>query len=71
VTGANEVPAVRTVWRRALRAAQYVWLSSRPDGVAARRIAWTPGLLADFFDHFRRVHAAGVVGYLYRRVGQP
>lgn len=70
VTGAAQVPAVRTVWRRALRTAQYVWLSSWPNQVAARRIAWTPGLLADFSHHFRVVHEAGVPGHLYRRVVQ-
>jgi hypothetical protein len=71
VTGASQVPAVRAVWRHALGTAQYVWLSSRPGDVAARRIAWAPNVWTYFSRHFRRVHAAGVVGYLYRRVGHP
>jgi alpha-1,2-mannosyltransferase len=68
VTGASQVPAVQGVWHHALVTAQYVWLSSRPDSTAARRIAWTPELSRYFSRHFRRVHAAGVVGYLYQRV---
>jgi hypothetical protein len=68
VTGASQVPAVQGVWHHALVTTQYVWLSSRPDSTAARRIAWTPELSRYFTRHFRRVHAAGVVGYLYRRV---
>jgi alpha-1,2-mannosyltransferase len=67
VTGASQSPAVQGVWHHALVTAQYVWLSSRPDDVAARRIAWTPDLLRYFSRHFRRVHDAGVVGYLYQR----
>jgi alpha-1,2-mannosyltransferase len=71
VTGASQVPAVQAVWRHALGTAQYVWLSSRPDGVAARRIAWAPDVSKYFTRHFQRVHDLAVVGYLYRRVGQP
>jgi hypothetical protein len=71
VTGAGRVPAVQAVWDQALRTAQYVWLSSKLDSVEARRIAWTPGLRAYFFGHFRLVRGPGLPDNLYRRVGQP
>jgi alpha-1,2-mannosyltransferase len=71
VTGAGRVPAVAAVWDQALRAAQYVWLSSKLDSVEARRIAWTPALRAYFFGHFRPVHGPGLPDNLYRRAGQP
>jgi hypothetical protein len=71
VTGAGRVPAVHAVWDEALRAAQYVWLSSKLDSVEARRIAWTPALRAYFVAHFRPVHGPGLPDNLYRRVAQP
>jgi alpha-1,2-mannosyltransferase len=71
VTGAGRVPAVQAVWDHALRAAQYVWLSSKMDSVEARRIAWTPALRAYFFSHFRPVQGPGLPDNLYRRAGQP
>jgi len=71
VTGAGRVPAVAAVWDQALRAAQYVWLSSQLDSVEARRIAWTPELRAYFSAHFRPVDGPGLPDNLYRRVVQP
>ena len=71
MTGAGRVPAVRAVWDQALRAAQYVWLSSRLGSVEGRRIAWTPSLRAYFAAHFRPVRGPGVPANLYRRAVQP
>jgi hypothetical protein len=69
VDGAGQVPAVRAVWSQALRAAQYVLLSSQLDSTEARRIAWTPSLRAYFFQHFRLVRGVGVPPNLYQRAG--
>jgi hypothetical protein len=67
VTGAARFPAVRAVWDRALRGAQYVWLSTTLSGVEDRRIAWTPALRAYFSAHFRPVRGDGVPPNLYKR----
>ena len=49
-TGAQRVPAVRALWLRALRHAQYVWLSPQ----SFRRIPWTARPISVYFDqHFR------------------
>jgi alpha-1,2-mannosyltransferase len=71
VSGAARVPAVRAVWYQALRAAQYVLLSSKLDSIEARRIAWTPSLRVYFFQHFRLVRGVGVPPNLYKRAGPP
>jgi uncharacterized membrane protein YiaA len=64
-TGAARTAAVRHVWDNAFRHAQYVWLSSRINGTAARRIAWTPWLRAYFAANFRPVHG---LPHLFKRV---
>jgi uncharacterized membrane protein YiaA len=64
-TGAARSAAVRHVWDNAFRHAQYVWLSSKINGTAARRIAWTPWLRAYFATHFRPVHG---LPHLYKRI---
>lgn len=69
VTGAAKTPAVRELWASAFRHVQYVWLSSAPDGTAARRIAWTPALRAYFATNFRPV--PGGHARIFKRIGLP
>jgi hypothetical protein len=50
-SGAGNVPAVAAVWWDAFRHAQVVMLTSR----SFKRVAWAPGLMTYFHDHFRLV----------------
>jgi hypothetical protein len=63
-TGAAQSAAVRAVWQKAFRYAQYVWLT----GLAYRRIPWTPGLHAYFRAHFVPVSKGPTL--LYARRGR-
>ncbi len=60
---AGSVPAVAAVWRQALGAAQYVWLT--PYNTV--RIAWTPALEAYFYRHFVPVQGPWEPLSLYAR----
>jgi hypothetical protein len=50
-SGAGNVPAVAAVWWDAFRHARVVMLTSR----SFKRVAWAPGLMTYFHDHFRLV----------------
>ena len=50
-SGAGNVPAVAAMWWAGFRHAQVVMLSGR----SYIRVAWAPGLMTYFHDHFRRV----------------
>lgn len=60
-TGAGRSPAVAAAWLAEFRAAQYAWLTTEQ----ARRIPWTPALMAYFRSHF--VPLAGGPDGLYIR----
>ena len=65
--GADHMPQVVAAWKAWLDRADYVWLS--PGHGSARRIPWTPGLVAWFNATFAKLGAyrAGT-GQLYVRV---
>jgi Glycosyltransferase family 87 len=66
-TGAGQVPALVTLWRSSFAHSQYVFLSN----LSARRIPWTPSLLAFFHAHFTPALTWGPRGgVLYQRTGQ-
>ena len=66
-TGAGQVPALVALWRTSFAHSQYVFLSNQ----SARRIPWTPGLLAFFHAPFAPALTWGAKGgVLYKRAGQ-
>jgi hypothetical protein len=64
-TGAQHVPAVRTLWMSALRGAQYVWLSP----LSYKRIPWAARQISVYFDQNFVPVPHGPFG-LYMRKGQ-
>jgi alpha-1,2-mannosyltransferase len=64
-TGAQRVPAVRALWKSALRGAQYVWLSP----LSYKRIPWAARDISVYFDQNFVPVPHGPFG-LYMRKGQ-
>jgi alpha-1,2-mannosyltransferase len=64
-TGAATYPALVAVWRNSLERAQYVWLSSKE----ARRVPWTPALMAYFHQHFTQIMGDDSIHGLFKRNG--
>ncbi len=66
-TGAGRVPAVYTLWRKALTHADYLWFTSLYN----HRIAWNPALRTYVDTHFVRVRSDVAKFRLYVRKGFP
>jgi len=66
-TGAATYPALVEVWRTMLGRAQYVWFSGRE----ARRVPWTPELMAYFHQHFTQIMGDDGIHGLFKRNGPP